>query len=113
MDELPRESIERLARVTRLLCTQRTLPAKLETRVAMARRTVPNCHAAGISLLVDGQPTTAAVSDRLAVQIDLVQYETGEGPCLAALSDSKVIRVDVMERDSRFARIAPGRSRST
>ena len=108
MDHLPQESIEKLARVTRLLKTQRTLPAKLETVVAIVKRTMPNCDAAGISLLIDREPTSVAVSDRLAVEIDLVQYQTGEGPCLAAMSDSAVIRIDVLERDSRFVRFAPG-----
>ncbi len=108
MQELPKESIVRLSRVTKLLSTQRTLPAKLESVVALVKRTIPNCHAAGISLLIDGEPTTSAVTDRLAVEIDLVQYETGEGPCLAAVTDSNVIRIDIIERDSRFSRFAPG-----
>lgn len=108
MKELPEESIERFARVAKLLRTERTLPAKLESVVAIAKRTVPNCDAAGISLLVDGEPTTSAASDRLAVEIDLVQYHSGEGPCLAAIDDGKVIRVDILERESRFSRIAPG-----
>ena len=108
MQELPEESIERLARVTKLLRTQRTLPAKLETVVALAKATVPNCDAAGISLLIDGEPTTSAVTDRLAVEIDLVQYETGEGPCLAAIGEANVIRIDILESDSRFSRFAPG-----
>ncbi len=77
MQELPEESVERFARVEKLPRTQRTLPAKLESVAAIARRTVPNCHAAGITLIVDGEPTTSAVSDRLAVEIDLVQYQAG------------------------------------
>ena len=108
MHDLPEESLERLTRVERLLRTERTLPAKLESVAAIAGRTVPNCDAAGISLVVDGEPTTSAVSDRLAVEIDLVQYDTGEGPCLAAIDGKKVIRVDILERDSRFSRFAPG-----
>lgn len=108
MEELPEVSTERFGRVTKLLRTQRTLPAKLQTVVALAKRTIPNCDGAGINLLVEGEPTTTAVSDRLVVEVDLVQYETGEGPCLAAMSDSKAIRIDVIERDTRFSRFAPG-----
>ena len=108
MHELPEESLERLTRVEKLLRTQRSLPAKLESVAAIARRSVPNCDAAGISLIVDGEPTTTAVSDRLAVEIDLVQYGTGQGPCLAALDGGNVIRVDILERDDRFSRFAPG-----
>ena len=108
MGELPQKSVDRLARVTKLLRTQRTLPAKLETVVGIVKRTVPNCDAAGITLLIEGEPTSVAVTDRLAVEIDLVQYDTGEGPCLAAVDQSNVIRIDILEKDSRFTRFAPG-----
>jgi len=108
LPDLPEESGERLARVERLLGTERTLQAKLQSVVAIAKRTVPNCDAAGLTLNIDGEPTTGAASDRLAVEIDLVQYETGEGPCLTAISSGKMIRIDVLDRDSRFSRFAPG-----
>lgn len=108
MQDLPTDSVERLSRVARLLSTQRTLPAQLETVVAIAQQTIPACDSAGIILIIEGEPTTAAVTDRLAVEIDLVQYETGQGPCLGAIADSEVIRIDVIEKDSRFTRFAPG-----
>lgn len=101
-------AVERLARINRLLQIQRTLPAKLEAIVAIVKRTVPGCDAAGIILLVDGEPTSAAVSDHLAVEIDLVQYDTGEGPCLAAIAEGGVIRIDIMAAEDRFPRLAPG-----
>lgn len=108
MQDLPPETIERLSRVTRLLKTQRTLPAQLEAVVGIVKRTVPTCDAAGVVLLVDGEPTSIAVSDRLTMEIDLVQYETGEGPCLTALHDGDIVRIDILEKDSRFTRFAPG-----
>lgn len=108
MEELPPETVEKLARVTKLLKTQRTLPAKLEAVVALVKRTIEGCDAAGVCLVVDGEPTSVAVSDRLAMEIDLVQYRTAQGPCLAAISDAQMIRIDVLERDNRFAHFAPG-----
>ncbi|MGH9265308.1 MAG: GAF and ANTAR domain-containing protein [Acidimicrobiales bacterium] len=108
MQDLPEVAAEKLGRVTRLLRTQRTLPAKLETAVEIVKRTVSNCDAAGVMMLIDGMPTTAAVSSRLTVEIDLIQYETGQGPCLDAMNGGNVIRIDVLDRDSRFTRFAPG-----
>lgn len=108
MQYLPHETVERLARVTRLLKTQRTLPAQMEAVVEIVKRTVPSCAGAGVVLLIDGEPTSVAVSDRLTMEIDLVQYETGEGPCLSALHDGDVVRIDILEKDSRFTRFAPG-----
>ena len=108
MQELPDVTVEKLARVTKLLRTQRTLPAKLETVVEIAKRTAPNCDAAGVCLLIEQEPTSAAVSSRLAMEIDLVQYRTGQGPCLQAISEAHVVRIDLLDRDSRFTRFAPG-----
>jgi GAF domain-containing protein len=108
MQDLPQETVEKLSRVTRLLSTQRTLPARLEAVVAIVKRTVPNCDSAGIVLLIDGEPTSVAVTDRMTIEVDLVQYDTGEGPCLAALEEGHVVRIDILEKDSRFTRFAPG-----
>jgi GAF domain-containing protein len=108
MQDLPPETVEKLSRVTRLLKTQRTLPAQLEAVVEIVKRAVDNCDAAGIVLLVDGEPTSIAVTDRLTMEIDLVQYQTGEGPCLTAMNEGDVVRIDILERDSRFTRFAPG-----
>jgi GAF domain-containing protein len=108
MQDLPPETVERVSRVTRLLKTQRSLPAQLEAVVGIVKRTVPSCDAAGIVLLVGGEPTSVAVTDRLTVEIDLVQYQTGEGPCLSAMHDGDVVRIDILERDSQFTRFAPG-----
>lgn len=108
MQDLPEEAVERLARVDKLLRTQRSLPARLEAVVAMTKQTIPGCDSAGIMLLVEGKATSVAVTDRVAVEIDLVQYETGEGPCLAAMEAGGIIRIDFVERDERFSRIAPG-----
>lgn len=108
MEDLPPDFTNRLARVNKLVSTQRTLPAKLEVVVAMAKRTIANCDAAGISLLIQDEPTTVATSDRVAVEIDLVQYQTGTGPCLSAISEGNVVRIDLVEKDIRFGRFAPG-----
>ena len=108
MEELPPDTVEKLARVAKLLKTQRTLPAKLEAVVALVKRTIPDCDAVGVTLLIEGEPTSIAVSDRLAIEIDLVQYRTGEGPCLAALGQSQAIRIDVLDADTRFTHFAPG-----
>jgi putative methionine-R-sulfoxide reductase with GAF domain len=108
MEDLPTDTLEKVARVTKLLKTQRTLPAKLEAVVALVKRTIPNCDAAGVCLLISGEPTSIAVSDRLALEIDLVQYRTAEGPCLAAIAQSQVVRIDVLDADTRFTHFAPG-----
>lgn len=55
--------------------------------------------------MVEQQPTTCVVTERVVVQVHLVQYETGEGPCLAAIDDSNVVRIDVIDEDVLFSRL--------
>jgi GAF domain-containing protein len=98
----------RLTLVVKVLSAHRSLPARLEAVVDLAKRFVPTCHAASITLLVEGRATTAAMTDRIALEIDLVQYSNDEGPCLAALDPARTIRIDVLDEDERFPRFAGG-----
>ncbi len=104
----PEEFTERLSRVLQLVRTQRTLPTQLEAVVALAKRTVPNCDAAGVTLIVTGEPLTAAATDTVVLEVDVVQYSTGQGPCLDAIAASNVVRVDLIDGDLRYERFAPG-----
>jgi GAF domain-containing protein len=63
--------------------------------------------AVSVAMLIDGKPTTTAVSDHVALELDLVQYEEDEGPCIAALAGSP-IRVGFLQADERFPHFAVG-----
>ena len=68
-----------LAELALAVFTSRTLSENLERLVGVACRLIPTCASGSIAILVDGQPTTTAVTDHLAIELDLVQYDTGEG----------------------------------
>jgi GAF domain-containing protein len=42
----------------------------------------------------NGRPVTVACSDELASQVDELQYHVGDGPCLHALRQGCVVRID-------------------
>ena len=55
------------------------------TRVVHAvRRHVTGCDEVGVTLLVDGRPSTAAYTTVTTLEVDAVQYQLDEGPCLEA-----------------------------
>ena len=56
------------------------MPRRLHDREAL-----PSCSAASIASVIDGAPTAVAASEHVALEVDIVQYDNGEGPCLAAL----------------------------
>jgi hypothetical protein len=71
-----------------------------------AVHTVPACSAATICLLAHGIPRTAVVSDAVAVEADVAQYTSGEGPCLYAARTIQEVHVERLGDDSRFTHFA-------
>jgi len=67
-----------------LLVDEVDLPGMLDRVVDLATRVIPNCDSAGVTLLVDGRPSTAAATDPRTLAVDRAQYDAGRGPCLAA-----------------------------
>lgn len=64
----------------------------LRRLVAVAARAVVGSEHAAISLIAgDGPPRTDPSSDELPLQIDRIQYETREGPCVQALTASDLV----------------------
>jgi GAF domain-containing protein len=64
---------------------------------------------AGITMLIDGKPSTGVFTDREAPEIDEAQYSSGQGPCLDAFQHQRVNRIDSTADDQRwpdFAKMA-------
>lgn len=75
----------------------------LELVVDLAARTVPDCDAAGVTLLDEsGRPSTAACTDETTLEVDQAQYAEGDGPCLEAARTITIQRVLVEEAESRW-----------
>src|SRR3954468_20641992 len=87
-------SLERLAEV---LQNQRTLGAALAGIAEAATVSVPGCDAATIAISLEGRPVSAAMTARVALELDMVQYDTDEGPCLEAFRTMSALRLDIVE----------------
>jgi GAF domain-containing protein len=66
---------------------------------------------AGITMLVDGVPSTGVFTDSEAPEIDKAQYESEEGPCLDAFRNQKVYRIDSTATDMRWPAFARNAAR--
>jgi GAF domain-containing protein len=96
-------SLQQLAEV---LQTQRTLGAALAGIAEAATVSVPGCDAASIALSVSGRPSTAAITARAALELDMLQYDTHDGPCLTAFRSMSMVRVDLIEDGDAFPHFA-------
>jgi GAF domain-containing protein len=106
-ERLPLQLQAALAELALAVFTSRALSENLERLVGVSWRLVPTCAAGSIALLVDGQPATTAVTDHLAFELDLAQYDAGEGPCLTALG-GQTVRFAVLDESERFPHFAIG-----
>ena len=60
----------------------------------LAARAVAGGLSCGITLQLNGRPLTVAASDRRAAQVDEVQYELDQGPCLHAMRTGQQVSLD-------------------
>jgi GAF domain-containing protein len=89
-----------------------TLPATGELlvglqRVTEATRAVVGVDGAGLTLVhEDGRPQWVAVSDAAMELLEQIQYDFGEGPCLAAYAQDRIVAVQDLGAAPAWDRIA-------
>jgi GAF domain-containing protein len=94
-----------MTRLAVTLLNDHSLKADLERLCGLAARIVENCSGASVYMTVDGEPTTVAVTDRVSIELDLVQYEHHDGPCVVALG-GEAVRIGYIPEDERFPHFA-------
>ena len=95
------------AEIARTLFSDPTVEGTLQQIAGFAVATVEGCDAAGISLLMGTEVTTPVWSDAVALEIDTVQYETGEGPCLDVITNEATVYAEDLAEDPRWPSFGP------
>lgn len=79
------------AAIARALSAPESIEDTLRIISTLAVDVIEGCSSAGVSLyLGDGRITTAVASDPIVEVIDRIQAETGEGPCVDAITSTYV-----------------------
>jgi len=91
-----------MSELASLLVDDDDLAGMLDRVSRLAVRSIPDCDSAGVTLLADGSPMTAAASDNRTLAVDKAQYQAGDGPCLEAYRTKTVQRVVVEEAFARY-----------
>lgn len=74
----------------------------LQELATLAARRVTGDLSCGITLQPDGHPLTVATSDQRAAQVDEVQYDLGDGPCLHSMRSGRQVHVEDMAGEQRW-----------
>jgi hypothetical protein len=101
-----------IAELGRLSFAEHSLESVLHEVTARAARLAPGDLASSVTVLSDGRPSTVAATDDLALDLDLVQYRLGAGPCLQAAGSREVVEVADLHTERRWAgfpEVAAGR----
>ncbi len=86
----------------------RSLDETLQAIAEVARHAVPGFDQVGISTLhKNGKVETRAFTGDLVLQLDKVQYDLGEGPCVDTLRGRDVVTVPNIRDDQRWPRYVP------
>ncbi len=94
-----------LARASMTINASRTVDETLEAIVHATRSSLPEFAHVSVSVRNGaGRFETSAGTDELAFDLDRVQYDLGEGPCVEAIESEPVVAVPHLRHDQRWPR---------
>jgi GAF domain-containing protein len=96
------------AEIAREINSPTDLDDTLQTIVEAAARSLPDIDHVGITLAhSDGRMETKAATDQLVWDLDKLQYDLHEGPCVHAIEAGPVVKVEHVESEERWPRFMP------
>ena len=87
--------------LTSLLLDERPIEAKLQQVTDLALRSLP-AVGVGVTLAPEGGARTVAASGCPSVEIDQLQYDLDDGPCLEGMRRDVVVVVEDMREETRW-----------
>jgi GAF domain-containing protein len=105
--EITRPGADALGDLTELqkaLLGTQTLEQFLQELATLAARLVTDGVSCGMTMRATGRPATVACSDPLASEIDEVQYQLDDGPCLHAMRSGDQVRIGDTAGRARWPR---------
>lgn len=115
MSGAPDEQLaEAFAAVARQLQAEPGTESTYRRITAAAVETVEGCDHAALSLVRRHGPiTTVAATSPVPGRVDSIQYSTGQGPCLDAISDPHSTLVEDLTAETRWPRFSERAARET
>lgn len=83
-----------------VLLTEKSLDELLDLVVGLALRTVAGADGVSVSLARGGTMLTFNSSDDVVRELDAVQCEAGEGPCVDAMTKQRVVRISLQQESA-------------
>jgi hypothetical protein len=95
------------AEISRELYSAHTVKETLDRIVRFSVGTIDGCSGAGISFLEDDEIVTPVWTEPRVLEVDTMQYTTGQGPCLDAISQGTSVYASDLLTDPRWPAFGP------
>jgi GAF domain-containing protein len=102
MDGFPHAQFESLNSLYRIIEQEIGVQELLEETIKLVVAAVPEADHGAVTLLESSGMTTATQTDDFAREIDELERDAGEGPCIQAIRTGVVHRVDDYTKESRW-----------
>lgn len=100
------------AEISRALYSAHTVQETLHRIVAFSVGTIEGCSGAGISFVQGDQIVTPVWTEPKVLEIDTMQYTTGQGPCLDAIAQGDSFYASDLLTDPRWPEFGPRAARA-
>lgn len=118
-DSQPMDPIDAFGRLGRIRLAETDLAGVLDEVAQLAKRTLPGAKEVSVTLIDKKEARTAAYTGQLALSLDELQYDSGDGPCLDASATASTMSLPDMTAEDRWpdwtaraARVGAGSSLS-
>lgn len=95
------------AEISRALYAAHTVRETLQRIVMFSVGTIDGCSGAGISFVQGDEIVTPVWTESKVLEIDTMQYTTGQGPCLDAIAHGDSVYASDLLTDSRWPEFGP------
>ena len=101
------EAPEGLARLSEILVFEKPFGGTAQDVVDLARTSLDQCDGAGIQVLEDDGMGVRATTDSRSFDLDTLQDELDDGPCVESLRDGERHDLEPVTSDERWPSFAP------
>jgi GAF domain-containing protein len=98
---------EGLSRLSEILVFEKPFAGTAQDVVDLARTSLGECDGAGIQLLDDGGVGVRATTDSRSFDLDTLQNDLDDGPCVESLRDGERHDLEPVTSDERWPSFAP------
>lgn len=101
-NDYPDELIEGIAALSRLVVANEDVSSTVRQIADLAVHAIDGAEVCSVSLGRNAEIETVASTAAIGEQIDQVQYETKEGPCLSSIDRERTFHIADMEHDDTW-----------